>query len=149
MGISVYSDGSCKEPGDIGGWAFVVIENDEVIYEDSGTKKVTTSQEMEVMAVKKALQYFCNKNRQRIKFYSDSMYCVKGASSWIFNWEKNNWKNSSKKTVAHVDLWKRIILCVKQQDYSFRHVKAHKGNKWNEYVDDISREVWKKKLKIK
>ena len=55
--IKIYTDGSClKNPGP-GGWAAVIIKNDEerII---SGSEKNTTNNQMELLATIKALEEF-------------------------------------------------------------------------------------------
>jgi ribonuclease HI len=50
----------------------------------------------------------------KIAVISDSKYCVKGASIWMYNWEKRGWKKKSKKgsPLLNIDLWTEMFyLC--------------------------------------
>lgn len=147
-GITAYTDGSCKGPKDEGGYWFVVLDSAEnIIHEAGGYSKSTTAQEMEIRALADLIEW-CGENiehRQSIKIYSDSKYGVNGFSSWCKGWAKNDWKNSRKETVAHVDDWKRIWGSMRKQEFHVKHVKAHNGNFWNEYCDKKCGDVWRNK----
>jgi ribonuclease HI len=130
-----------------GGWAFVVVKEDENQYEKWGSDKLTTNNIMELTALKEGLCWALNtlseesttKERfTEITIFTDSQYCSKGYNEWCKGWEKKNWKNSQKKTVENLALWKEI--------HGLRHpyikvewVRGHDGNKWNEYCDSLTR----------
>ena len=58
---------------------------------------------MELTAAIEALKLI--NSDEPIALHTDSTYLQKGISEWIFNWKKNNWITSSKKTVSNKDLW--------------------------------------------
>ena len=54
----------------------------------------------------------------------------------LVNWAKNEWKNSRRETVSHVEDWKRIWRNHKKQEFKVKHIRAHqKGEIWTNYVD--------------
>ena len=92
MEIKIYTDGACTGNPGPGGWAAVIIkENDK--NELFGGEKLTTNNRMELTAAIKALEY-CNEKEgkqlslKQIKIYTDSNYVKEGISVWINKWEK-------------------------------------------------------------
>lgn len=144
--IEIYTDGSNKESGGDGGWAYVVVdEYADVIHEDSDYEPESTAPGMEVTALYKALEYIFTEYeyRMNITVYIDAKYCVNGARSWVDGWAKNGWQNSKGEEIAFVNLWKGIYKFKKKHNYTFKHVKSHSNNYWNEYCDDMARSMWK------
>ena len=112
MEIKIYTDGACIGNPGPGGWAAIIIKENEK-KELFGGEELTTNNRMELTAAIKALE-FCNKQDEKqlffkqIKIYTDSIYLKEGITVWIKNWEKNNWKTADKKNVKNVDLWKKL-----------------------------------------
>ena len=103
--ITIYTDGSCiQNPGN-GGWAAIMLINNEkkVI---SGYKKNTTNNQMELMAAIEALKKI--PIGEEVQIYTDSKYVKMGITEWIEKWSQNNWKTSSKKKVKNLELWKEL-----------------------------------------
>ena len=50
MSFKIYTDGSCHGNPGPGGWAFIIVTNDEVIKEKSGSMEKTTNNQMELSA---------------------------------------------------------------------------------------------------
>jgi ribonuclease HI len=44
---------------------------------------------------------------------------------WYVNWQKNGWKNASKKPVENQDLWKQLLPFLDRHQLSFYRVKGH------------------------
>lgn len=130
--IEIYTDGSCLNNPGPGGWAYVILENDTIITEDSDFEENTTNNRMELTAIIKALD-IVDDYTDDIILYSDSNYAVKGITTWMENWIKKDFKN-----VKNPDLWKSIVVKLKPT-IDFQHVKAHSTNKWNNYVDVLAR----------
>jgi ribonuclease HI len=135
MGLKIYTDGACKKNPGKGGWAFVVVdEDDEMIYSESGHEKLTTNNRMEMTAVIKALEYAVGRD---IYIYTDSKYVYDGINSWIKKWKKNNWKTSLGKDVLNEDLWKQMDA-LNDSSVTWHWVKGHSGDKWNDVVDGLA-----------
>ena len=120
--IEIYTDGAYSSSRNQGGWAFVVVQNNEVIYKEYDGLINTTNNRMEIMGMLKALDWI-NKNSipLPIKIYADSMYVI---GTLTLNW----------KMKKNIDLWKILIPLV-NKDIEYLHVKGHDGNKFNEECD--------------
>lgn len=144
INIEVYTDGSLKKVGQqltFGGWAYVVIQDNEEKYFACGHEYNTTNQRMELIAIKEALNYVktIRRNSEKVIVYSDSAYAINCyLQEWYINWQANGWKNANRKEVANQDLWYEIIPFFDNFWYDFRKVKGHQGNYWNEYCDQLA-----------
>ena len=74
----------------------------------------------------------------KVNLYTDSVYLKDGITKWIFNWQKNNWKNANKKDVKNKDLWIQLLEVVNKHDINWIWVKGHEGNKGNEIADNLA-----------
>ena len=145
MQIEIYTDGACIGNPGPGGWAAVIIfENEKK--ELFGGEKLTTNNRMELTAAIKGLEY-CDLQEKKqlslkeIKIYTDSGYLKEGITNWISNWEKNNWKTSDKKNVKNVDLWKKLKDLSKSKQIEWRWIKGHSGNPMNDLADKLAKEA--------
>tara|TARA_B100000315_G_C14533211_1_gene567196 strand:+ start:499 stop:939 length:441 start_codon:yes stop_codon:yes gene_type:complete len=143
MEIKIYTDGACVGNPGPGGWAAIIIsENDKK--ELFGGEKLTTNNRMELTAPIMALEH-CAKLKEKtaslIKIYTDSNYVKDGITIWISNWEKNNWKTSNKKNVKNVDLWKKLKELVKSKQVEWNWVKAHSKDPMNEEADRLAKKA--------
>ena len=136
--IKIYTDGSClKNPGD-GGWAVIIIKDDES-KEISGSERDTTNNRMELLAPINALKEM--KRDEQIEIYTDSQYVKLGITEWINKWVLNNWKTSKKEDVKNKDLWIELYNLNKNLDVKWNWVKAHAGNTMNEKVDLLAKKA--------
>lgn len=120
--IEIFCDGAYSSSRNQGGWAFVVIKDDEIIYKNYGGLFNTTNQRMEIMAMIEALKFIKLFSRPvPIKIYTDSMYVI-GTITKNYNMNANQ------------DLW-QILLPLVNRDIEYIHVKGHNGNKFNEECD--------------
>ena len=97
---------------------------------------------MELIAVIKALEAL--KKPCRVKITTDSNYVVKGITTWIFSWIKNQWKNSRKENVINQDLWKRLFDLSQTHDISWQWIKSHTNHIENERCDKLAKRAIKK-----
>tara|TARA_Y100001970_G_scaffold269731_1_gene362661 strand:+ start:102 stop:548 length:447 start_codon:yes stop_codon:yes gene_type:complete len=143
MEVKIYIDGACVGNPGPGGWAVIILLNDEK-KEIFGGEKLTTNNRMELTAAIKALE-FCSeqdskqKSLKHIKIFTDSNYVKEGITVWINNWEKNNWKTSDKKNVKNVDLWKKLKELAKSNQVEWEWVKAHSDNPMNDLADKLAK----------
>ena len=134
--VKIYTDGACSGNPGAGGWGVVIINKTD-IEKFCGYEKDTTNNRMELMA---AIQGIAKQEiGSIITLYTDSKYVKDGITSWVMNWKKNNWITSAKKPVKNKDLWQKLDLLCENHQITWKWVKAHNGNKWNEYVDDLAR----------
>jgi len=145
MQIEIYTDGACIGNPGPGGWAAVIIfENEKK--ELFGGEKLTTNNRMELTAAIKGLEY-CDLQEKKqlslkeIKIYTDSGYLKEGITNWISNWEKNNWKTSDKKNVKNVDLWKKLKDLTKSKQIEWYWIKGHSGDPMNDLADKLAKEA--------
>ena len=134
--VNVYTDGACSGNPGKGGYCAILIYGDiEKII--SGFEDNTTNNRMEILAAimgLKALKEPC-----KVNLYSDSQYLISAFNEgWIFSWQQNHWKNSNKKEVKNVDLWKEIIDLTNIHDVTFIKVKGHSDNEYNNRCDKIA-----------
>ena len=120
--IEIYTDGAYSSSRNQGGWAFVVVKDNEIIYKEYNGLINTTNNRMEIMGMLKALEWI-NKNSipLPIKIYTDSMYVI---GTLTLNW----------KMKKNIDLW-QILIPLVNKDIDYLHVKGHDGNKFNEECD--------------
>ena len=116
----VYTDGACSGNPGPGGWG-ATIKIDRETFEIYGGEDDTTN------------------NSYEITLYTDSNYVKDGITKWIFNWKKNNWKTSSKKTVKNSDLWIQLDAIQEKRKVNWNWVKGHSGNIGNERADELAR----------
>jgi ribonuclease HI len=96
---------------------------------------------MEIMAALEALRTLSIDGPEHIEVVSDSTYVVKCFTDrWWQGWQRKGWKNSQNKPVANQDLWEPLIeLAVANvTPVSFRWVKGHSGDRWNDRVDELA-----------
>lgn len=139
--IKIYTDGSSLGNPGPGGWGVVTVEKDKIIKELGGCEKNTTNNRMELMAVIETLKYISKYHKKdNITIFVDSNYVLLGITTWIFNWEKNNWRNSQKKEVMNQDLWKELISLIRSYDnkVNWGKVKGHSGHIYNDKADEIA-----------
>lgn len=134
--IEIFTDGACSGNPGPGGWGAILrYENSEK--EISGGEKNTTNNRMELMAFIKALETL--KEPYIITVYSDSKYlCDAINQKWLYNWEKHNWIKSDRKPVLNSDLWKRIMLLLKNHEFRLIWIKGHAGHRENERCDRLA-----------
>ena len=120
--IEIYTDGAYSSSRNQGGWAFIVVKDNEIIYKEYDGLINTTNNRMEIMGVLKALDWI-NKNSipLPIKIYADSMYVI---GTLTLNW----------KMKKNIDLW-QILIPLVNKDIDYLHVKGHDGNRFNEECD--------------
>ena len=145
MEVKIYIDGACVGNPGPGGWAVIILLNDEK-KEIFGGEKLTTNNRMELTAAIKALE-FCSeqdskqKSLKHIKIFTDSNYVKEGITVWINNWEKNNWKTADKKNVKNVDLWKKLKELVKSNQVEWNWVKGHSEDPMNDLADKLAKKA--------
>ena len=138
--IEIYTDGSClKNPGP-GGWAGVGNYNGtEVFVTCGGDGPKTTNNIMALTAVIRSLEMAMEEyGFKKAKIYTDSSYVKNGITEWMFNWKKNDWKTASKKPVKNKDLWIKLDKLCQKNKVSWKWVKGHSTNKYNNLADQLA-----------
>jgi ribonuclease HI len=140
----IYTDGAAKGNPGKAGWGAIIIMGDK-IFEIGGNKDHATNNQMELTAPIEALKYLKSKMSKTvfdidfdIEIVSDSKYVILGITEWIFNWQKNNWRNAAKKPVLNRELWEKLYLLTEELKPKWVYVKGHNGDKHNERADLIA-----------
>lgn len=136
-----------------GGAAIAIIENENIIYEDSVGFSKTTNNFCELYAILMALKYCSTHYQDRfIDILSDSAYCVNmlKKDGWVYGWERNNWKRKGNKPIENLEIIKEIYSYIKNNNrIEFVKVKGHTGeNDWNDYVDKLAVKAKKEKIGV-
>jgi len=136
--IKIYTDGAAKGNPGKAGWGAVFIMGNK-IFEMGGASEHATNNQMELTAPIEALRYLKRKKiHEQIEIISDSKYVILGITEWIFNWQKNNWRNAAKKPVLNRKLWEELYGLTIEFSPKWIYVKGHNGDKYNERADEIA-----------
>ena len=139
--VIIYTDGACSGNPGPGGWGAILMYKDTK-KEISGGKKDTTNNVMELTAALEALKIL--KFPCEVELYSDSAYLVNGFNQgWIYGWQKNSWKNSSKEPVKNKEIWEDIYKMTQKHKVKFIKVKGHSDNEFNNRCDEMARNAIK------
>ena len=134
--VSIWTDGSGTTKGKPGGWAAIMVfENGpvdvrKVVY---GSLQETSSSQAELTAVLMGLNAL--KTSCRVHIFSDSMYVINGMTSWVWKWERWDWKTQEGEDVKNSDLWMKLIDAANRHTVRYTHVKGHVGIELNELAD--------------
>lgn len=127
--MTIYTDGACnfntRNSNNIGGWSYVIVDDkNQMIKEETGRYIKTTNNRMELMAAIKALENITTRD-DNILLLSDSAYLV---NTMMKGWKRN----------TNHDLWSRLDCLSRERTVTFKHVKGHDGNTWNERCDKLA-----------
>ncbi len=139
--VILYTDGACSGNPGVGGWGAVLIFKN-VEKRISGAVDSTTNNRMEMTAVIEGLK--CLKEPCAVTVYSDSAYTVNSfAQGWVENWQQNGFKKADNKPVLNVDLWNELIELTKTHKVTFKKVKGHADDKYNNICDKLATDAIK------
>lgn len=123
--IEIYADGAYSSSRNLGGWAFVVLENNEKLHSAFYPVPNTTNNRMEIQAVIQACLWAKENGVSEFTIYSDSMYVI---GTMTLNWKRKK----------NLDLWEIMDNITKNLIIHWKHVKGHNGNKYNELCDALA-----------
>ena len=138
--IQIYTDGAAKGNPGRAGWGAVFLIGKDIFEIGDGVEHATNNQ-MELTAPIEALKYIksnMSKTAFDIAIVSDSKYVILGITEWIFNWQKNNWRNAAKKPVVNRELWEELYELTQELKPNWVYVKGHNGHEHNERADMIA-----------
>lgn len=132
----VFTDGGCEPNPGAGGWGYVYVKNNQIIYQASGHEPNTTNNRMELTAIISALEYLPADIQTDL--YSDSNLCVQTLNTWAKDWSKRGWRRKTG-AIANLDLVQRAYsLALERPGVRIKWIKAHNGWRWNEYADALA-----------
>ncbi|MXZ29976.1 MAG: ribonuclease HI, partial [Acidimicrobiia bacterium] len=103
----------------------------------AGAAADTTNNRMELQAVLEALAAL--EGGDPLQVVTDSSYIVNCFSErWWVGWQRRGWRNARKAPVKNRDLWEPLIESVLARGVSFRWVKGHGGDPWNDAADRLA-----------
>lgn len=133
--IKVYTDGSCIQSTGIGGWAIASYQTVQC-----GMKRHTTNNEMELTAAYHAALLV--HDYELVDIYTDSQYVYNTFTDWAYEWERNGWTKKSSGPIRNLQLIQRVYVLTKDNPMvRFHKVKAHSGDKWNDYADKLAKKM--------
>ena len=143
-----YTDGATSNNGysnSQGGWAFIIIKDNEIIYKNNGSIKNSTNNICELTAVIKACEYLEKYYPlENNIIYTDSAYIANCyIQKWYKKWISNNWLTSKKTKVLNQSLWESLIPYFEKNNFNFEKVKGHADDKFNKIVDGLAVEAKK------
>jgi len=136
MKYTIYTDGACSGNPGPGGWGVVILDENKNQYNISGKAKDTTNNRMELTAPIMALKKI--KTKSDVTIFTDSVYVKNGITEWIKKWEKNGWKNANKKPIKNKDLWIKLNNFCQKNKVTWKWVKGHSNNKYNDLADELA-----------
>ena len=136
MKYKIYTDGACSGNPGPGGWGAVIFDQNNKQKNISGSEKNTTNNRMELLAAIMSLKKI--KANSKVVIFTDSTYVKNGITEWMKNWKKNGWKNSSKKPVKNKDLWEKLDKLCEANSVSWKWVKGHSTNEFNNLADELA-----------
>lgn len=137
--VQIYTDGACSGNPGPGGWAAILLYKDakKEIY---GAEKDTTNNRMELMAAIQGLNAL--KQACKVELFTDSAYLHNAFSKgWLESWQQRNWIKSDKKPVLNQDLWQELFRLASIHEITWRKVKGHSDNKYNNECDELARKA--------
>lgn len=135
--VIIYTDGACSYNPGPGGWGAILMFGGQK-KEISGGDEMTTNNQMELLAVIKALSAL--KEPCKVEIFTDSAYvCNAFQQDWISGWLMRGWKNANKKPVANRELWEELIALTQKHIVHFNKVKGHADNEFNNRCDLLAR----------
>lgn len=139
--VTVYTDGAARGNPGPGGYGAVLQFRDAAggLHEKELSQgfERTTNNRMELLGVISALEAL--KRPCVVEVHSDSQYVVKAFNDhWVDGWIRRGWKNSQKKPVKNVDLWKRLLAAKEPHEVTFHWVRGHAGHPENERCDELA-----------
>lgn len=126
----IYTDGAFRPSVGQGGWAYVVIENNKLVFTDYDGALNVTNNIMELYAVLRALTYIIKAKCSKSIIYTDSQY--------VFGCATKGWKRNK-----NVKLWEYFDkymnnLTNNAQEITIQWVKGHADNIFNNKADELA-----------
>ncbi len=143
--INIFTDGSCHTQLNIGGWAAILLfENEKIILK--GKEINTTHNRMELLAVIKAIDHACEKHKNpSITIHTDSQYVFR-IPERMEKLRKNKFITKKGNTLHNDDLLELLIKQIEEYKIVFVKVKAHRKQEngivnYNTEVDILARQM--------
>lgn len=146
----LYTDGACSGNPGPGGWAYVLFNGQQSVFEKAAYVPQTTNNRMEMLAVIEGLKDYSTSEMKKsspppLLVLTDSSYVVFGITKWIFSCKKRDWKTIDGKDVNNRDLWEDLLTQVqKVSKIEWKIIPGHSGIPGNERCDQLAVSCQKK-----
>jgi ribonuclease HI len=131
--LIIYTDGSSRGNPGPGGFGVILMWGDKKKEISAGYRR-TTNNRMELLGVITALESLTRKNIP-LTIYTDSQYIVNAVQEkWLDKWVKTNFAGGKK----NKDLWMRFYNLAKDYQITFKWVKGHADNPFNNRCDILA-----------
>jgi ribonuclease HI len=132
----VFTDGSANPNPGPGGWGAVYVVAGEVIAQAHGHDPQTTNNRMELQALIAGIELVPEGTPAVV--HSDSNLVVRTVTEWAAGWEARGWRRKTG-PVENLDLVRQAYERLRgRPELEVRWIKAHPGNRWNEYADSLA-----------
>ncbi|HEX5696265.1 MAG TPA: ribonuclease H, partial [Acidimicrobiia bacterium] len=133
----VFTDGASEGNPGPGGWGAVHVVRGEIVDEAHGSEPHTTNNKMELAALIAGLRMLPPDADADV--YTDSQLIVNIVTKWADGWKDRGWTKKSPGPIANLDLVKEAHALYKERPgVRVNWIKAHTGNRWNEYADALA-----------
>lgn len=133
--VEISTDGACLGNPGPGGWGAVLRYRGHE-KRLSGSEADSTNNKMELTAAIEGLAALTKPSK--VVIYTDSTYVRNGIMKWVSGWQANGWKTSAKQPVKNADLWRRLVDEEQRHDVTWKWVKGHAGDHYNEIADTLA-----------
>ncbi|PSQ75495.1 MAG: ribonuclease HI [Bacteroidetes bacterium QH_7_62_13] len=136
--VTIYTDGACSGNPGPGGWAAILIpENNRDAEKRTGGEPHTTNNRMELTAALEALRAL--DEPASVTLHTDSAYLSNAFNEgWLDSWQENDWQTSSNDDVKNKGLWQALLEEADRHDVEWVWVKGHADNELNNKADELA-----------
>lgn len=138
----LFTDGSFNHKTQTGGFAILIKEKPSEYQILQLTTKRTGNNLIELLAVKKGLEYL--KNHIKLRIVTDSQYVIKGISEWLPVWKINDFYTANGTRAKNISEWKKIDELIAGKYIEFEWVKSHSDHFENSICDLKAKSITKK-----
>jgi ribonuclease HI len=133
--VVIYTDGACAGNPGPGGWCAIMRygPHEKVL---QGGASLTTNNRMELRAALEALRTLTRPCT--VEIHTDSEYLRRGVTEWMPGWIRKGWRTSTGGRVKNRDLWQALNTALKPHRVTWRWVRGHAGDPFNERADRVA-----------
>ena len=133
----VFTDGASEGNPGPGGWGAVLAVDNQMVAQDYGSEGHTTNNRMELRAMIAGLEMIPGETPTNV--YTDSQLVVNIITKWAEGWKAKGWKKKSPGPIANLELVQEAYQLAREKPLAnIQWIKAHSGNRWNEYADALA-----------
>ncbi len=121
--MEIFTDGGCSPNPGRGGWAFVVVQDGQSIGENFGGEPRTTNNRMEITAIIHGL----------LSIPPGAAATIVSDSQLAINIISGSWRAKANRALV-----KEAQALVGERHITFRWVRGHAGDRWNERADALA-----------